>query len=313
MIRSRRARYLGSAALAALAAAGVLAVAANQGPGAAAATSPKAAAWLNRPVAIPQAQAPRNPGLPGCSTAGLQVRLVRHGLLQGNAYGYIYQATNRSGHACYISGRPGVRVAGQALAKGANVLDLSAGSLKPGASATFAILQTPRTTCTAAAAYRAVRRAVTDRPSITIGARSGHAVRAGTLAASKCSRTTVTPVGVVPAAPKPGPLGRLSVSLQVPARVQAGHTLRFTVVLSNPARVPVRLSPCPAYETGISVAPAVAYRLNCSARVIPAGGSRAFGIRYAVPAGAPAGVAKIGWFLLNPARTGTGALVTITR
>jgi len=36
-------------------------------------------------------------------------------------------------------------------------------------------------------------------------------------------------------------------------------------------------------------------------------------MRYAVPAGTPAGLAKIGWFLLNSTRDGAGGVVTITR
>jgi hypothetical protein len=101
--------------------------------------------------------------------------------------------------------------------------------------------------------------------------------------------------------------------MQTPASVRAGTTLRFAVTITNPTQAAIKLSPCPSYEVGISSARTLAYELNCSTPVILPGQTRTFDMQYAVPANTPAGLTKVGWFLLNPSRTGTGDVITITR
>jgi hypothetical protein len=301
------ARYLGPAA----AAAAGLAVLALAYPSSA--TAPGAISWVSRPVAIPAVKAPVNPGLPACATGSLRTGLVRRGIVGYGTYAYIYSATNTGPRACYVSGTPTVTVAGKAVTHGVNVLNVSAGTLAPGASATFAITETTRVRCTVKLRH-GVTASTAVRAQLTVGPRTSRAVSAGTLLTTNCDTVHVTPIGLPLSEPKPDPLSGLRVTLALPARTAAGQLLRFAVTITNPAQAAVRLSPCPNYEMGLSVAPAKAYKLNCPpARVIGPGQSRTYQMQIAIPANAPAGLAKIGWFLLNPNRTGAGGTITITR
>jgi Protein of unknown function (DUF4232) len=276
---------------------------ANTGPQAASAIN-----WVNQPVAIPATRAPHNPGIPNCTQPALTVRLERRGLIGTGVYAYLYQARNKSAHACYLSGRPNVRAAGQAVPRAADVLNVEAGVLAPGATATFAIIQTPHLPCPAVARARPPARAM--QAQVAIGAQPSQGASTETIFTSACTRLAVTPIGLPPTTPKPGPLAALNIRLYLPTTARAGQSLHFTVVITNPTAEPIRLSPCPDYETGISSAPAVAYKLNCPA-AIPAQRSLMFGMQYRVPAGTPSGVAKIGWFLLNPDRSGAGSAIRI--
>jgi Protein of unknown function (DUF4232) len=277
------------------------------------ATAPGAIAWVNRPVAIPAVKAPVNPGLPACATASLSIRLVRRGIVGYGTYAYIYSARNIGPRACYVSGTPRVTVVGKSVTQSVNVLNVSAGTLVPGASATFAIIETARVPCTVKL-RNGVTASTAVRAQLRIGPRASRAVSAATLLTTNCVTVHVTPIGLPLTQPNPDSLSGLRVALALPARIAAGHVLRFAVTITNPTRAAVRLSRCPSYELGLSVAPAKAYKLNCSAaRVIGSGQSRTYEMQFAIPADAPAGLAKIGWFLLNPNRTGAGSTITITR
>jgi hypothetical protein len=277
------------------------------------ATAPGVIGWVNRPAAIPAVKAPANPGLAACATASLSINMVRRGIVGDGTYAYIYRARNIGSSACYVSGTPSVDIAGKPVALGANVLNVSPGPLAPGASATFAIMQTTRVNCTAK-----LRRGVTAtkavRPLLRFGRQAVPAASAGIVLTSNCVTAHVTPIGLPMTEPKPDRFSGLRVGLAVPARVAAGQVLRFAVTITNPTPAAVRLSRCPSYEMGLSIAPAKAYKLNCSAApAIGAGQSRTYEMQFSIPANAPAGLAKIGWFLLNPNRTGAGGSITITR
>lgn len=273
----------------------------------------RATGWVDRPAAIPAVSVPHNPGIAACTSGDLRVRMERRGLLGAGTYAYIYSAQNTAKRACYVSGRPGVKLAGQALAGGPNVLDVTAGALAPGSSATFAVTQRPRAGCTPAFSRSGVPRTSVVAAHIQIGARPPAATADGTIRTSRCSTTEVSQIGLAPTSPKPDQLSPLTIQLRAPERVRAGRTLDFTVTITNSTRAAIRLSPCPSYETGISSAPAVAYQLNCARPAIGAGQSRVYDMRFAVPASTPAGPAKIGWFLLNSTRTGAGGFITITK
>jgi hypothetical protein len=303
----KAARYLGPG----VAAAAGLAVLAFAYPSSA--TAPGAISWASRPVAIPAVKAPVNPGLPACATASLSTRMARRGLVGYGTYAYIYTARNIGPRACYVSGTPRVTVAGKSVPPGMNVLNVSAGTLAPGASATFAIIETTRVPCTVKL-RNGVTASTAVRAQLKVGPPASRAVSAGTLLTTNCDTIHVTPIGLPLTQPKPDPLSRLRITLALPARTAAGQVLRFTVTITNPASTAVRLTRCPSYELGLSVAPAKAYKLNCpAARVIASGQSRTYEMQFAIPANAPAGLAKIGWFLLNPNRTGAGGTITITR
>lgn len=315
MNRTKAARMVAPTAAAALILGLAALLAAHQsGPAAAAGgAAAQAVGWVDHPVSIPSVRAPRNPGIAVCTSSDLSVRMQGRGLIQYGIYAYNYRARNTSGHACYVSGRPSARVAGRAVAAAPNVLDVTAGVLAPGASAAFAVTQSPRAACTPAVSPHGVLRTSAVTPRFGIGTRPAVVTGGGTIRTSRCNKTGVTQIGLTPVEPRPDALSPLVIRLQTPARGRAGQVLRFTVQITNPTKSAIRLAPCPGYQVGISSARAVAYRLNCSAPVLRAGQSRVYDMRYAIPAATPAGLAKIGWFLLNSTRNGAGGVVTITR
>jgi hypothetical protein len=89
-----------------------------------------------------------------------------------------------------------------------------------------------------------------------------------------------------------------------PARVHAGATLRFLVILSNPSTAEVALRRCPGYTEGVAVAPVISHRsyaLNCSTiQAIPSRRSVRYAMRLAVPRRAKPGFAKLFWSLNTP-------------
>jgi hypothetical protein len=264
--------------------------------------------WLNQPARVAAGPAPRA-GAAACGATDISVHLARRGIVQDGNYAYVYAVRNVSGMTCYVSGYPRVTVGGKAVAHGPNVLSVGAGDLRPGQVAMFALTQTTTAGCSATDAQNGVLKQTAEPAIMSAGAHESGAI--GQVLISKCSRNAVTAVGLAPAEPKPDALSRLSVRLDMPKTATAGQTLKFQVVLTNPARKSIRLSPCPSYEIGISVAGVHAYRLNCANPVIAAGQSRAFDMEYRLPAGTQAGLAKIGWLLLNPSRTGSGTFIDI--
>lgn len=272
--------------------------------------------WLNHPVAVPAVGPPAASAThgPACTSADLAIKQVRRGIVEYGTYAYTYSATNVSSRSCYVSGYPAARLAGKAIPHGFNALGVTAGTLAPGASATFAVVQTPAAAC-AASSTASQRHATAEAPSMSFGVGRATATAKGSIFVNQCVTTAVTPVGLAPGAPTgPDPLAVLTVKLAYPATVKAGQTVSFTVTLTNPTSHEVRFADCPSYEMGISAnrAQVLAYQLNCAQPAIPGGKSVKYQMRYTVPASTPAGGAKIGWFLLNPARTGAGGGITIT-
>jgi hypothetical protein len=290
---------------------GLAALAAAQ-MGAATGSTVAATDWVNHPAAIPAVSTPSDPGIATCDTKDLSVRLERRGLIGFGVYAYIYSAKNTTSQACYVSGRPSVTLAGKTLTTGPNVLGVTSGALAPGASATFAVTQSPRAGCTPEVTQSGVLRTSSETPHVQIGAQSA-AASEGTILTSNCATTEVSQIGVGQTAPTPDSLSALTIGLQASVSVQAGHTLQFAVTITNPTNTAIRLSPCPSYEVGISSARIVAYQLNCSSPDISPHQYRVFDMEYSVPANTPAGITKIGWFLLNATRTGAGGFITITK
>jgi Protein of unknown function (DUF4232) len=272
--------------------------------------------WLNQPVALPSAGTAAASAAhdQACTSADLAVKQVRRGIVEYGTYAYTYSATNVSTQACYISGYPAIQMAGKTIPHGFNGLGVTTGALAPGASASFAVVQTPAAACVGTSTA-SQRQAKTEVLRMSFGA--GHAAvaaKTSSILVNDCVTTTVTPVGLAPGAPTvPDPLAALTVKLNSPASAKAGQTIRFTVTLTNPTSHEVRFSGCPSYEIGISSTRAWvrAYRLNCAQPAIRAHESASYEMQYTVPASTPAGTAKIGWFLLDPARTGAGGGITI--
>jgi hypothetical protein len=305
MNQSKMVRLLGPVVTAALVA-GVALLLTAMGRSSAGSAAP----WLDQPVKIPVAT-PAHAGAPACAGTAVRVRPVRHGIVQDGAYAYVYSATNVSGNTCYVSGYPYVTIGRKVLSHGPDVLSVAAGDLRPRQAAMFALTQTTRPGCSAGASGNGVLKQAATAAVMSIG--SARPRVTGEVLISKCTENSVTALGLPPAEPRADALSRLSVRLDMPATATAGQILKFQVVLSNPTRAPIRLSPCPGYEAGISAAGAHAYRLNCGNPLIAAGQSRVFEMEYAVPAGTRAGLAKIGWLLLNPRRTGSGTVITIIK
>jgi len=303
MNHSKAFRVLGPAVAAVLVAGIALLATALGGTQAGAATP-----WLNQPARVAAAPAARA-GAVACAAKDISVRLARRGIVQDGNYAYVYAVRNVSGQTCYVSGYPRVTLGGKAVAHGPNVLSVGAGDLRPGQVAMFALTQTTTPGCSAADSPNGVLKQTAEPALMPAGADEPGAI--GQVLISKCSRNAVTAVGLAPAEPRPDALSRLSVRLDMPKTATAGQTLNFQVVLTNPGRKSIRLSPCPSYEIGISVAGEHAYRLNCADSVIAAGQSRVFDMEYMLPAGTQAGLAKIGWLLLNPSRTGSGTFIDI--
>ncbi|HEX3514017.1 MAG TPA: DUF4232 domain-containing protein [Trebonia sp.] len=263
--------------------------------------------WLDHPVKIPVATAART-DVARCAAGSVSVRLERRGIVQDGIYAYVYGVRNTGHEACSVSGYPRLTVAGKAVAHGPDVLSVAPGNLRPGQVATFALTQTVRPGCTANS-RNGILKQVAKQVDLAIGTRRPGAI--GQTLVSKCTKNSVSALGLAPAEPRADALSRLLIRLKVPALATAGQTLRFQVVLTNPTRAAIRLSPCPSYEVGISVAGEHAFELNCADPVIAAGHSRRFEMEYPVPAGARKGLAKIGWLLLDPRRTGSGTIVRI--
>lgn len=70
-----------------------------------------------------------------------------------------------------------------------------------------------------------------------------------------CGNLAISGIGKEPGpAPEPtsapGEPGSLQVSIDQPASVRTGETMRYTVTLSNPTDIAVSLTPCPSYTQG---------------------------------------------------------------
>ena len=108
----------------------------------------------------------------------------------------------------------------------------------------------------------------------------------------------------------PGGPGTLAVTARFPQTVRPGTTLRFTITLSNPTRVTVRLNPCPGYTLAIyDGAPHIgSFALNCdSVKEIRPHGRVRYAMQIAVPPHPTLAVAKLSWSLDTPSGPFAGA------
>lgn len=103
--------------------------------------------------------------------------------------------------------------------------------------------------------------------------------------------------------PAPGTPGTLAVAAHFPDTVRQGTTIHFTVTLTNPTRVTVRLTPCPGYTLGIadSALHERSLLLNCdSVREISPHGRVRYAMELPVPAHPTVTIAKLFWSLNTP-------------
>jgi len=119
--------------------------------------------------------------------------------------------------------------------------------------------------------------------------------------------------------PAPGTLASLQATVEPPARIDSGHVLHYTVVLSNPGPRAVSFLPCPGYTEILTLIMGAhvqvhtwSYRLNCeSIKRISPGKSARFEMEMTVPKVSQVRPAKFSWELDtgNGPFTGTGVRV----
>jgi hypothetical protein len=159
-------------------------------------------------------------------------------------------------------------------------------------------------------------------PTLRIGLPGGGGVDTAAHDFDTVCGVSVSQFGV-PADAEPAidpPLSPLTAQISAPSTVVAGQILDYTVTLTNPLRIDVPLSPCPAYDEFVGsgstepwVATVLHYYLNCDASpTIPAGGSMTFAMRLALPADQPGGAAKFGWDVQGGGGPWANAALTVT-
>jgi hypothetical protein len=266
--------------------------------------------WLDQSVkpGVSELTSPASPG-PACDLAGLTVSLDRKGAIGGGTFGYIYDITNNSGSTCTLSGYPNVKLGQSVLSHAPNSLNLVAGPLPPQGTGEFAIVESPQSSCVPPLSSPA-----TVAPTLDGTSASDDRIQIAPIVVDPCSTVDVTRSGLVEQNPEPDDLSVLTVTLTAASPVHAGVALDFSVSLANTTVYAVPMSSCPDYEMGISGVGILTYQLNCEGLSSIAAGARVnFDMTYDVPADAPIGQAKLGWFLLNSTRTGAGMAITITR
>jgi hypothetical protein len=131
-------------------------------------------------------------------------------------------------------------------------------------------------------------------------------------------------VGIAPPTPGvfvpvPGSLASLQATLQLPLRAEGGHSLHYTVVLSNPGPRAVSFSPCPGYTEVLTLIKGTSvhvrtwsYELDCQVvKRLGSGKSATFAMEMAVPKVSEMTVAKFSWELDTGNGPDSGRGVTV--
>jgi hypothetical protein len=98
-------------------------------------------------------------------------------------------------------------------------------------------------------------------------------------------------------------------------QTNAGSTLTYIVVLTNPTDGPISLTPCPGYIQSARTSTPVKdlYALNCApVAAIDAHKTVRFEMRMAIPGDTPTGSLTIFWSLIGPSRPRSSAVLIIT-
>jgi hypothetical protein len=278
--------------------------------------------WLDRPLPLyrtPDARLIRYPtSAPPCRAAQLRVEHRRTAVGLGNRLEEIV-FTNVASKACLLRGYPtisartpsGARRALRPTRGGTYFGQMTAADIAPGRHG-FLDLATSR------ACDNGLRRAVryTD---LRFSLPQGGTATAPRVSISVFCGLSMSELGLprryAETRAAPGTAGTLHARLQVPARVRAGATLRFVVILSNPSKAEVALRRCPGYTEGVAVALLISrrsYAVNCATvHAIRPHGSVRYAMRLPVPRRAKPGFAKVFWSLNTPTGPFTGAAVQV--
>jgi hypothetical protein len=277
---------------------------------------------VNRPIPlyrVPDAKLVRySTSAPLCRAANLRVSQGRTGVGLGN---YLNELvfTNRGAHACLLRGYPtritaltpaGTRRVLRPLRGGTYFGRLIPSDVGPGRHV-FLDLATS-VACEGGrkptVRYRDLRFTLPQGGTV-----SGHVTVRATCGLSMS--TFGLPERYVEPKARPGTPGTLRATIHLPAQVQRGTSLVYTVTLSNATATAVTLRPCPGYTENLYASGRKAqgsYQLNCdSVQAIPADASIEYEMRLAVPRDAPSGFAKVGWNLNTPTGPFTGGAVRV--
>lgn len=296
------------------------------------APSTSVVAWLNRAVTTTTTTtttiAASPPGTP-CRAADLRATPGRGGAGLSNDLTVVV-LTNISRAACGVGGYPrliGVKAAGATVALNAShgtyFGDLTPAVLPPGGQAKLylgtytacsALNQPDQAAVQANSAANTYTGVVIELPA-DLGSVQANDIQFDTACGLSVSQLGVELPPPTPTSGATGGLASLTARASLPTQVRAGTTLNYVVVLSNTGSTAISFGRCPSYtEVFNDNADVVtsSYRLNCGpVGAIPAGSSVAFAMELAVPAGAVASGAKIGWELNEPSGPFAGGAIQV--
>ncbi len=263
---------------------------------------------------------------PPCSASLLRSRVGPGGAGLGNYVVTVY-LTNTGKTTCRLSGYPtltAIAASGERVGvktwHGTYFGNMTAADLHPGARGEFllagvdACLNAPTTTVPPIV-YRAV---VIGLPNNAGSFTTKSFPLCGYTDGFWESQLGVTPPVPGVFVPAPGTRASLQARVELPARIEGGHVLHYTVVLSNPDSRAVSFSPCPGYTEFLTLVNGSrvqvhtwSYELNCQAiGRLEAGETATFAMEMTVPQVSQVWVAKFSWEL----DTGNGPFVgTVVR
>lgn len=279
--------------------------------------------WLDRQAAafVEATPQPHPTDARPCRAADLRARAGEPGAGLGNT-NLPVDFLNSSGSTCLLKGEPTI---GGLRADATLVpLPVSEGSYfgDPGPTANIAPGGTAALNISGADACPA---ALSGKhrvyPNLRIGLPDGGSIDVAARGFDTVCGVSVSRFGV-PADAEPAtdpPLSPLTAEIRAPTTAVAGHSLAYTVTLTNPSGRDVLLNPCPAYDefvgsgsTTVWVETVRHFYLNCNvATTIPAGGSVTFDMRLTLPADQPGGMAKFSWDLQGGGGPWANALLEV--
>ncbi len=241
-----------------------------------------------------------------CAGGEVTVSLGRTGAWHGESTQAVV-LENSSGHACALAVPPtAVLLHGGTQTVARDELSLADGVLQPltlnPGEAAFVHVSAPASCDARGEIARTIR--------LTAPYLDGAVTLDGAYVPLACGSPAVSMWYDTRETPSSDPLAKLQARMLVPTTFSPGATTEYTVELTNPTTTAIDLDPCPSYSqllSGVDTHVEDLLALNCGPvdRIAP-GETVAFAMRIEIPAGAPAGWAKIGWHLAVPGGATTG-------
>jgi hypothetical protein len=306
---------LSSAAwLVALSAAAALLVSACGGGSGSPAPAPAGVAvipWVDVP-STPQSLTGSTRAARACAAADLEIVAGRAGAFHGQATQEL-SVRDRAADACFLAGVPQAQLpnAGARSQVSSDAFAAQRVDLAPGESATI-LIGTPAVCAGAGQPVVA--------SSVVLTLPNGNPVTvSGTRVDTECGPAAVIafePADPAAAAPAPGPLSTLDISLSAPRTVARGAVLTYRVTMGNQSGTPVALSPCPSYTEVLGAGGTAPVQqtllLNCAAAGSIAGNAAlTYEMKLAVPTSTPTGTTKVSWKLEVPGGPVVGTAISV--